>query len=72
LDEALSTAARIAANGPMGVRLSKHSIRAGMEMDIHDGILAALHDYRQLIGTHDRREGVRAFIEKREPAFRGA
>lgn len=72
LDEALSTAARIAANGPMGVRLAKHSIRAGMEMDIHDGMLAALHDYRQLIGTHDRREGVRAFIEKREPAFRGA
>ena len=71
-DEALCTAAGIAANAPLAVRLAKHSIRVGMETDIHHGMLAALCGYRQLIGTHDRREGVRAFIEKREPAFRGA
>lgn len=72
IDEALSTAARIAANAPLAVRLAKHSIRMGMEMDIHRGMVEALSGYRRLIGTHDRREGVRAFIEKRDPAFRGA
>lgn len=72
LDEALCTAAAIAANAPLAVRVAKHSIRVGMEMDIHHGMLAALCGYRQLVGTHDRREGVRAFMEKREPAFRGA
>ena len=71
LDEALCTAAAIAANAPLAVRLAKHSIRVGMEMDVHHAMVAALCGYNQLVGTHDRREGVRAFIEKREPAFHG-
>lgn len=71
LDEALCMADRVAANAPLAVRLAKHSIRIGMQMDIHHGMLAALSSYRQLVASCDRREGVRAFLEKRDPVFHG-
>jgi enoyl-CoA hydratase len=71
LTEALTTAERIAANAPLAVRQAKKSVHAGTQMDIHHGLLFAIEAYNQLVGTEDRREGVRSFIEKRKPAFTG-
>jgi enoyl-CoA hydratase/carnithine racemase len=34
-------------------------------------MLLELEDYNRLVGTEDRREGIRAFNEKRTPKFRG-
>jgi enoyl-CoA hydratase/carnithine racemase len=72
LNEALCTAERIATNAPLAVKLAKHSIQVGMQMDVHHGMLVALSAYRRLIGTNDRREGIRAFFEKRDPLFDGS
>jgi len=71
LTEGLATAGRIAANAPLAVRQAKKSIRVGMQMDLHHGMQYAVEAYNQLIGTSDRREGVRSFVEKREPIFSG-
>jgi enoyl-CoA hydratase len=71
LQEALATAEAIAANAPLAVKQAKKSIRVGMQTDIHHGLQFAIEAYNQLIGTQDRREGVRAFVEKRQPVFRG-
>lgn len=70
-NEGLAAAARIAANAPLAVSRARKSIRVGMQMDLHHGLQFALETYQQLIDTNDRHEGVRAFVEKREPRFNG-
>ena len=71
LDEALSTATRISENGPLAVRQAKKAVRYGLQMDLATGIRFSIEAYNQLVGTEDRREGVRAFNEKRKPRFQG-
>lgn len=71
LEEALSTADRIASNAPLAVGQAKKSIRVGMQMDVHHGMLFAIEAYNRLVATEDRREGVRSFVEKRKPVFSG-
>jgi enoyl-CoA hydratase len=71
LDEALSTAKQISENGPLAVRQAKKAVRYGLQMDLATGIRFSIEAYNQLVGTEDRREGVRAFNEKRKPRFQG-
>jgi len=71
LEEALSTAGKIAANAPLSVRQAKKSIHYGLQMDLATGYRFEIEAYNQLVGTDDRKEGVRAFNEKRKPKFQG-
>src|SRR5262245_8152306 len=68
---ALTVAATIAENAPLSVRQAKKSIRYGLETDLLTGYRFEIEAYNRLVDTDDRREGVRAFNEKRKPAFRG-
>lgn len=69
--EALETAQAIADNAPLSVRQAKKSIHYGLQMDLLTGGRFEIEAYNRLVGTEDRHEGVRAFNEKRKPAFRG-
>jgi enoyl-CoA hydratase/carnithine racemase len=71
LAEALSTAEKIAANAPLSVRQAKKSIHYGLQMDLATGYRFEIEAYNQLVGTEDRKEGVRAFNEKRKAKFQG-
>jgi enoyl-CoA hydratase/carnithine racemase len=71
VDDALATARTIAANGPLAVRQAKKSIHYGLAMDHLTGFRFQIEAYNLLVGTEDRREGVRAFNEKRKPRFQG-
>jgi len=71
LGEALETAQRIASNAPLSVRQAKHSIHHGLQMDLASGMLFEIEAYRRMVGTEDRREGIRAFNDKRKPKFQG-
>lgn len=71
LDAALATAERIAANAPVAVRQAKQAIHRGLGMSLRDGLAFEIEAYNRTVPTEDRREGVRAFNEKRKPRFEG-
>ena len=71
LNEALETAKAIAENAPLSVRQAKKSIRYGLQTDLLTGYRFEIEAYNRLVDTEDRREGVRAFNEKRKPVFSG-
>lgn len=71
LSAARATAARICGNAPLSVRQAKHSIHHGLQMDLHSGLMFEIEAYNRLISTEDRREGIRAFNEKRKPVYVG-
>jgi enoyl-CoA hydratase/carnithine racemase len=71
LPDALETARQIAENAPLAVRQAKQSIHYGLQMDLLTGYRFEIEAYNRLVDTEDRREGVRAFNEKRKPSFKG-
>jgi enoyl-CoA hydratase len=64
-------AGRIAAQGPLAIRYAKEAIARGLEMPLDDALRYETDLTVILQTTADRDEGVRAFIEKRPPQFRG-
>jgi enoyl-CoA hydratase/carnithine racemase len=71
MDAVLQTASRIVANAPIAVRQAKQAIHRGLQMSLADGLAFEIEAYNLTIPTDDRREGVRAFNEKRSPDFKG-
>jgi len=71
VETTLGAARRIAANGPLAVRQAKQAIHRGLQMSVWDGMAFEIEAYNRLVPTEDRREGVRAFNERRKPMFRG-
>lgn len=71
MDEALSTARLIAANGPVAVQQAKKATGMATQLDLKSGYAFEIEAYNRTIPTDDRLEGVRAFNEKRKPEFKG-
>ena len=71
LGETLQTAQAIASNAPVAVRQARQAIHRGLQMSIADGLAFEIEAYNRTIPTNDRREGVRAFVEKRVAEFKG-
>src|SRR5258707_14549563 len=71
LETTLGIARRLAENGPLAVRQAKQAIHRGLQMSVWDGLAFEIEAYHRLVGTEDRREGLRAFNERRKPAFPG-
>jgi enoyl-CoA hydratase len=71
LADAVATAQVISENAPLSTRQAKKSIHYGLQTDLLTGYRFEIEAYNRLVDTDDRREGVKAFNEKRKPVFKG-
>jgi enoyl-CoA hydratase len=71
LNEAIKLAKVIAERPPLAVRLGKDAVLAAFETSLEEGLEMERKNFFLLFATEDMREGMRAFIEKRKPEFKG-
>ena len=71
LEAAMETARRIADMPPLAVAFAKRAVNAGMQGGIDAGLEYARYAAGMLTDSEDRREGFRAFVEKRKPVYVG-
>jgi enoyl-CoA hydratase len=71
LDEALKTAATIAAMPPMATLVNKEMVNIAFETGLAQGILTERRLFQILTATQDRKEGMAAFVEKRAGVWQG-
>ena len=71
LDEAVKLAAEIAARAPLAVRAAKKMINEAFERPLQDALSEERTEFYNLFDTQDQKEGMRAFIEKRQPRWKG-
>jgi enoyl-CoA hydratase len=70
LDRAVSLARQIASKSIMAVEAATQSTTEALEVDIERGAKLESHRSSELTGTHNMKEGLAAFLEKRSPIFR--
>ena len=71
LNAARELAGEIAANGPIAVRHAKAAANKAQDLDLESGLDYEADQFALLFGTEDAREGMGAFVEKRDPEFKG-
>ena len=71
LPEAEALAERLAQKAPVAVRYLREAIHKGMDVTLDQGLRLEGDLYFLLQTTADRMEGIRSFLEKRTPTFRG-
>ena len=70
LDEALKTAATVASMPRQAAMMIKEAINSAFETPLSQGLLMEGRLFHSTFATEDRREGMKAFVEKRQPAWR--
>lgn len=71
LPESLKAAETIASYGRTAVRAARECVDRSLETGLRDGIRFERRVFHALFATHDQKEGMSAFLEKRAPRFTG-
>jgi enoyl-CoA hydratase len=70
-DRVRALAARIAEKSPIALRMAKEAVKAASRMSLREGLSRETDLFCFTFGSEDKEEGVRAFLEKRKPDFKG-
>ncbi len=70
LEEALNLAREIASKPAPALKRAKASILEGTDSTLEAGLASERRNFALLFDTHDAKEGLTAFVEKRKPQFR--
>ncbi len=71
MEEVSAVARKIASRGPLAVRAAKRVLARALELDPASAAVLEQQEFAQLFVSADQREGCRAFLDKRAPAFTG-
>lgn len=71
LIEAVRLAHEIAQKSPIAVQLAKNAVLTAFDTALEAGLAYERRAFELCFATEDRREGMRAFFEKRAPSFEG-
>jgi enoyl-CoA hydratase/carnithine racemase len=69
---ALQLAVDVAANSPVSLRAAKLALRRGFDVDLPSGLLIENESWEHAAYSEDRREGIAAFVGRREPRWPSA
>ncbi|SFM61559.1 enoyl-CoA hydratase [Shimia aestuarii] len=70
MEEALGAAQKIAEKSLLTARTAKEAVNRSFESTLAEGLLFERRVFHSLFATEDQKEGMAAFIEKRQPQFR--
>ncbi len=71
LFEAVQLAKEIAQMSPVAVQLAKEAVNRSFETHLDEGLLLERKNFYLTFASEDQKEGMKAFIEKRKPEYKG-
>ncbi len=71
VEDALALASVIARRSPVALRVAKEAVNAAFELSLTAGLAHERRLFFLLFATEDQKEGMAAFLEKRDPEFTG-
>lgn len=69
VEEAVAMGTKIASKGRMSVLMCKEAINVSQEVSLEEGLRFERRMFHSLFATADQKEGMNAFLEKRDPNF---
>ena len=72
LEEVIKRAETIAARSPLAIQVAKKVIQEGADLSQSEACTLEQSSFGTIFASDDMREGTRAFLEKRSPAFKGS
>lgn len=71
INQVIIFAEKIIKNGPLALMLAKQAIDEGINLSLEEGLKLEHQLYKKTIPSRDRKEGLKAFKEKRKPTYKG-
>ncbi len=71
MHEAVELAKEIALMPPIAVQLAKEAINRSFETQLDEGLMFERKNFYLTFASEDQKEGMKAFIEKRKPVYKG-
>jgi enoyl-CoA hydratase len=71
LEEAKKLALEICQRSPLALKLAKEAILKALDTSLRDGLDFERKCFYLLFGSEDQREGMQAFLQKRQTEFKG-
>jgi enoyl-CoA hydratase len=70
IEEAMKAAMKIAEKSMITAMVVKEAVNRAQETTLHEGLMFERRMFHALFATDDQKEGMSAFLEKRQPQFR--